>query len=309
MQLVVADASQRRSRDALTHAAWGQRLAPGQFARREEQLRGHPWSKEAMTTWLLTGDHGEVLASCETFRMRSRLLGGDEGSTYGVASVYTEPDLRGRGHAAAMMALLTRRLQADDPSAQASILFSEVGPTLYRQAGYVEVPWLERILPAQEDRVDPAITLLPETRLAAGLVAIPEPPDPFLAWPSALQLDWYLERERIYAELLERPRPAAAGATLRDSTLIWAADPKNERLCVLLGHAPDPEDGALLLRAAAALAADAGLRAVHLWESAALQLPIGLGRTQLAEDLPMIRPLHPALDPEDWRTVPRALWV
>ena len=59
-----------------------------------------------MTTWLYV-DEGQVLSSCETFRMDS-FLDGVRGSSFGVASVYTEPALRGRGYAGEMMQVLPR---------------------------------------------------------------------------------------------------------------------------------------------------------------------------------------------------------
>jgi len=306
--LVIAAPAQKRERDALTHAAWGQRLDLEQFARREERLRGHPWARDGMTTWLLVDGGGAPLASCETFRMGASSCLGD-GTGYGIASVFTEPRLRGQGHAQAMISLLAERLSAEDPLAQAAILFSEVGPTLYRRAGFREIPWLERSIPAADAGEIPGLRLVSERALADALAAIPRPPDPFLIWPTAGQLDWHLERERIYAGILARPRPHAVGAILGDAVAIWAGDLKNERLCVLVAHAPDAEAGAALLRAAGSIAAAAGLGSVHVWESAGFPLPPGLGTVREAEDVPMIRPLASGVDAGQWRTVPRALWV
>lgn len=299
----------KRERDALTHGAWGQRLDPAQFARREERLRGHPWAREAMTTWLLVDAGGLPLASCETFRMSASTAAGVEGWACGIASVYTEPALRGRGYARTMIERLAERLAADDERALAAILFSEVGPTLYRLAGFTEVPWLERAIPAADVGAVPGVYLVSEDRIRDALAAIPRPADPFLVWPTTGQIDWHIERERAYAALLGRERPSAAGAILGDAAAVWAADFKNERLCVLLAHAPHADAGAALLRAAGGVAVSAGLASVHVWESASFPLPPGLGRIRAAEDVPMIRPLAQGIHADGWRTVPRALWV
>ncbi|HWV39541.1 MAG TPA: N-acetyltransferase [Vulgatibacter sp.] len=307
--LVVATEARKRERDALTHAAWGQRLDPAQFARREELLRGHRWALEAMTTWLLVDGEDRPLASCETFRMAASTADGAAGSAYGIASVFTEPALRGRGHARRMIDLVAERLAADDERALAAILFSEVGPTLYRLAGFTEVPWLERSIPAADVGPIPGLRLLSERGIREALAAIPRPADPFLVWPTEGQIDWHLERERAYAALLGRERPRAAGARAGDASVIWAADYRNERLCVLLGHAPDADAGGALLRAAGGVAARAGLASVHVWESASFPLPRGLGRIRSARDVPMLRPLAPGIGAAGWLSVPRALWV
>ncbi|HEY0840349.1 MAG TPA: GNAT family N-acetyltransferase [Vulgatibacter sp.] len=307
-RIVRADDAEKRARDALTHQAWGQRLDLAQFEAREIRLRGHPWSRDAMETWLLVGEGGGVLASCETFRVSSRAAGAP-GSTWAIASVFTEPALRGKGYAREMIEQVVDELHRHDASAQGVILFSEVGPTLYRGVGFVEVPWLERTLPASPGTVSAGVRLLAEEELEETFGRIPLPEDPFVAWPSAAQIDWHLERERIYAEILGRRRPVAAGATIGESTAIWAADFKNERLCMLAAHANDLEAGEALVRSAASIAAGANLRAVHVWESALLPLPPALGRIRHAEDVPMLRPLAGGIAAGDWRTIPRALWV
>ena len=89
-----ATAEEIQRRDAITHPSWGLPLSVEQYRERERRLRAHPFSRQGMTSWHWA-EGSTVLASCETFRMRS-VLAGEEGTTYGVASVYTEPALRGR---------------------------------------------------------------------------------------------------------------------------------------------------------------------------------------------------------------------
>src|SRR5262245_2541358 len=124
MELRLASDEEKRARDRLAHEAWGERLAVEGFVEREERLRAHAFSRAGMRTWLLV-ERGDVVASCETFRMRSRHRGAD-GHSFGLASVYVEPALRGRGHATAMLDRLHPALLDEDPAAQAAILFSDV---------------------------------------------------------------------------------------------------------------------------------------------------------------------------------------
>jgi GNAT superfamily N-acetyltransferase len=312
VQLRPANDDEKRARDLLTHAAWGQRLTPAQFAEREVQLRAHPWARENMTTWFLCGAAGEVLASCETFRMES-FAAAARGSTYGVASVFTEPALRGRGYASRMMERLVRALPARDPAAQASILFSDVGAPLYERAGYVARPAFD-VLQATEAG-DPGAgvdALVTDATLAAEHARLSRPEDAgFVVWPTAAQLDWHLERERAYAEVFARARPPACGARAGDAAAFWAADFKNEKLVVLLAHAPSADALEALARAARRAAGAAGLREVALWDSPA---PLGVRlldgrRVEREGSLPMICPLAPVVDPGSWSFIPRGLWI
>src|SRR5690348_7346079 len=126
MRLSIATLEEQRQRDHLTHDAWGEKLTAEQFVVREERLRAHAWPRADLTTWFLRDDDGAVLASCETYRMRSFLDGG-AGESHGIASVYTEPRLRGRGYATQLMDLVLARVRDERPAAHAMLLFSDVG--------------------------------------------------------------------------------------------------------------------------------------------------------------------------------------
>lgn len=309
MKLVQASAEQKRARDVLTHAEWGKALTVPQYQQREERLRAHPYSLHQMQTWLwMDGD--QVLASCETFRMQS-FVRGEEGHAYGVASVYTEPSLRGRGHATKMMNALQTALAAQDPRVQASILFSDVGAELYERSGYQARPGEDRWLAAEdhESRAEP----FREEQVASELARVRRPDEPFLIWPSAEQLDWHLERERIYSEALSRPRPFAAGARAGESRIFWAGSYASKLLAVLLLDARSAEETRELLREAQHAAMSAGLERVLLWESSAF----GDWRTAVQAIppakregyLPMVRPFVAHVSAEAWNVIPRALWI
>lgn len=309
MRLVVADEERKRERDRLTWEAWGQRLDRAAFEVREIRLRAHPWCREAMTTWLWTDEAGAVLSSCETFRMRS-FLRGEEGSSFGIASVFTEERLRGRGHALAMIRAVAEEVRAREPGSHALLLFSEVGATLYGRLGFAPRFCHDRHLAAGAEAPAGA-RFLGEGEIATLLERFRRPASPFLVWPSFLQIDWHLERERIYAELLGRRRPFAAGCEVAGARAIWAADCKNDRLAVLLAEAPDAPAAAALLQAARHVAGEAGLATVLVWETPSLPLPAEAGRRVPRDDdaLPMLLPLAPSLRPDAWREIPRALWV
>lgn len=311
MELLLATNAQKSARDLFTHAAWGQRLAVDAYAARERRLRAHPWACEAMQSWILVeGD--EILASCETFRMRSwirRAGRREEGSVHAIASVFTEPALRHRGHATAMMRRLVERVARTEPDVQGLVLFSDIGPAVYARAGFRAVEAFDVVLDAAPG--DPAAvvdTLISETEMPQALASIPMPDLEFLIWPTAAQLDWHLERERFYAEFLARPRPAAAGASAGRSVLLWAGDLKNDRLLGLLMHSDDVAEASALLEAARRIAARAGLAEVRLWE---VPRPFTTpGRRIAREDsLPMLCPLAEGLTTDAWQRIPRGLWV
>src|SRR5438270_10230819 len=144
MNLVVATAEEKRARDRVAYTAWGELLTTEQYLQREERLCAHPWATETMTCWAWRDGDGAILSSCETYRMCSA-FDGVRGETWAVASVFTEPALRGRGHARAMMDALVAR--ARSAGVQASTLFSDVGAPIYEKSGYVARPADDLVFP------------------------------------------------------------------------------------------------------------------------------------------------------------------
>jgi hypothetical protein len=312
MELVLAADAQKLERDLVTHAAWGERLSVDAYAARERRLRSHPWARETMRTWLLV-EGREILASCETFRMKSWHRRGHhrhEGSTLAIASVFTEPALRCRGYATAMMRRLVERTVREEPDVHGLVLYSDVGPALYARAGFLApAENMDVVLEAAPG--DPAAVvdrLYGEAEVAEALRAIPLPDVEFLVWPTAPQLDWHLERERAYADLLHRPRPAFAGARAGRSILLWAGDLKNDRLVGLVMHADEVADASAVLEAARRVAAAAGLAEVRLWEVPRPFTTPGR-RVEREGSLPMLCPLARGLTVDAWQRIPRGLWV
>jgi hypothetical protein len=296
-----ATGEEKEARDRLCHAAWGAQLTLEQFVDRERRLRALPFAR-SMRTWLWV-DGPLVLASCETFRMRS-FLDGVEGSSYGLASVFTQAALRGRGHASQMVAQVVKEVRREDPGAHAMLLFSEVGARIYERQGFSARPIAETLLPAQSgDATEGVERLLVVEELPEALARAPRPRDRFLIWPTAAQLEWHLAREEFYARTLGRARPSAWGAAIGRSIALFTAEHKQRQLVVQLLAVERPDHAAPLILAARRVAAAAELATVRLWGD----LPLGEARP--AADLPMLRPLAPGLQAAEWRTVPHAVWM
>lgn len=314
MELVKATPQMSRDRDRATFEAWGGPLPLDLYLAMVGRLRDHAWSRNA-AVWLLRGEGGTVLSSCEIYRMDSRLGGGSgsPGRTYAIGNMYTAPAQRRQGHATALLSALAPALLREDPAAQAMILFSDVPLEIYERSGFVARPGTSLVFEAQEgDAAEGIDDLFHEDRIGAALALLPPRQEPFAVLPSSSQIDWHLEREWIFAELMQRPRPLACGARLGSSTLLWAADFPGNKLDLLLLHAEDRVQGEALLTCARRAAFAAGLAKIVLWMTQQ-DFPWSQGtpedRTNTMDSVPMIRPLDPRCEPADWNWIPRAIWV
>jgi GNAT superfamily N-acetyltransferase len=318
MHLVPATDDKKLQRDHLSYSAWGPPLSVPDYLEREQRLRAHPWSREALRTWLLQDDAGQVLASCETFRTDSFLRDASgaltPGDSWSIASVFTEEALRGHGHATRLMDLLAAELERASPRAHAALLFSDVGPRIYARSGYQSLPAWDWHLPAASGSPAEGVdALLHESDLAPALPRLRQPEAPFFFWPTAQQLDWHLERARIYAALLNRPLLEACGALVGDSTALWCGTGRGDYLVVLMLDARSRAEGTALLQAAQRVAGRAGLSHVVVWEEPthAPFLARHSGATRLPRDgsLPMVRLLRAGLPLSPLLPMPRGLWV
>ncbi len=322
-----AGAAEEAERDRLSHAEWAGGLSLDDHLARERALRASAWSRAAHTMWLWE-EGGAVLASCETYAVRSA-IGGVPGVTYEIASVFTEEHHRGRGHASRLLDALAAAHAA--PDLQAFLLFSDVGEAMYARLGFEGLPAWDRV--ATPLRASPAPGLVPLTaatldaawsaaaRLGDGAPgggarpdgptggdpgrgAAPAPP-PFTLHPSAAQLHWHLDEARLSAALAGRPNLPTCGARLGDAVIVWALDPRADELLVL-DLVADAAEAGPLWAAARDAAADAGLTAVRAWETA--DWPGLGGRVAREGHVPMIRPMA-AFEAATFDRVPRGLWV
>ena len=294
MKLDFVSADEKRARDRIAYASWGDLLTIEQYLQREERLCAHPWARETMTCWAWRDADGAILSSCETYRMCSA-VDGVRGETWAVASVFTEPALRGRGHARAMMDALVARARAE--GAQASTLFSDVGAPIYEKSGYVTRPADDLVFPpAPGDAAHGVDALLDRVAEIEPYV------DDFAIWPTPAQLDWHLERGRAYGAMLGRALVPQVGARAGDGTAYWAADFKNERLLVLWLDAARAHEAEALVQAARHAAS-----AMKPWPFPG-RADLGGDRVRRVGSLPMIAPLSPEVRAEMWTQIPRAVW-
>jgi predicted N-acetyltransferase YhbS len=292
-----------RPRDVLAHSAWGERLEVAAFCDREAALRATEFAKEGQRTWVLAAA-GEVLASCETFRMQSR-VGGSYGVTFGVASVFVEERLRGQGHASFMLAELTRRLRAE--GAQACILYSEVGEHLYERVGFAGRPATTRAWTAHSSALRTGVA---GAEVAALLGEADARPLPFRIRVTPAQIDWHFARTEFYRAHWGRQNPRTPALRAGRAWAILCPDHRNDRLALLdLEPGSEAETGAVI-EGARAEAARLGLDEVTLEENPynASSLPEGV-RRPCDEGVPMIASFAPSLTASHWMDYTRAVWV
>lgn len=299
MRLVVAGEAQRRARDAVTFSAWGGGLTLAQFLEREQVLRAHPWAARTLTTWLWCAEDGAVLASCESFVDEAR-VGARVGAAATIASVFTEPELRGKGHAAALLRAVIAALRGQ---CLAVTLFSEIGANLYQRLGFWPVPAFDTWFEASDAPVD--------VEWMRDVVAAPRhPPGDAATLRLTLgveRLDWQLAREQFYATALGRKPLDVHGARVGESTITWTAYWKTNELHVLSLDARREDDVVQLIGAARRAAAKAGLPQVRVWETRSLAHLADARRLPRTDELAMFCPLDAGV--QAWTEVERGLWA
>lgn len=298
-RLVEADDAQKRARDELTASAWGKGLSSAQFLAREAALRAHPFAREAMRTWLWV-DGGQVCCSCETFEVRARRSAA-EGRAWVVASVFTEPALRNRGFAAALLDAVATHLSG--PDALALTLFSEVGARVYERAGFVAQPSWDVVLP-MDTSVLPTATWTGDARAPA---VAPSASGGLELLVSPAQCDWHLERERFYSAALRRKAPLGHTLVRGPSTLVVTASFQTNELHVLWYDFQREADVEPMLMEARAVAGACGLSLVRVWETTPFSLPGGARRVARDDELPMVRPLDGG--EARWTRIERGSWA
>lgn len=295
--LTIASPAEQETRDTLTASTWGGGLTREQFLTRELRLRAHPWAARTLTTYLWKDDTGAVLASCESFLDEAR-VGTKSGTASTIASVFTEPRLRGQGHAANMLRAVIEQLRGS----LAVTLFSEIGTHYYQRLGFWPVPAFDTFFPARADA--PAVEWLHE---------LPAPRHPaadlhtLILTLSAERLDWHLERERLYTAALGRTPLQHHGARVGESTITWTAYWKTNELQVLSLDARSSADLPALLHAASYAAHLGGLPTVRVWETIDLSSLPGARRVPRTDEVAMFLPLHPGV--QGWTMIERGLWA
>jgi hypothetical protein len=309
LSLRPASDAERDARNLLTAPVWGNRLTVEQYLGRERCLRATAFAR-GMRTWVLVDDEDAVLASCESYKMTS--LGRAAGVVQGIASVFVEEKHRGHAHAQAMLTRLLDRFRFE--SADASMLFSEVGAPIYGKIGYVPRPIHARVWdPVESDPGDVAALLVrggPGPDISTSVS--PGAPTPrFRIVLSPAQIEWHRERAAYYHGVLapdRRPPDSLTGAMSGNAWILWVPDYRLERLMVLVVRTGSAEDNAAIVEALRRAAHAFGMPVAELWESPAVKLPGGR-EIPRDDEIPMICPIAKGVAPEDWVDYGRGCWV
>jgi len=124
-----------------THALWSDGLDPPDYREYIHTLMASDWSRAAPRNYrflvMVDGPGGTILSAMKLYRFAARAAGRSV-TVGGVGAVFTPPEHRRRGHAAAMLgqahAIMEERGDA------ASLLYSEIGADYYAGLGYVALP-------------------------------------------------------------------------------------------------------------------------------------------------------------------------
>lgn len=130
-------------------ASWGDSLDLPKYLKESQFLTTIPLARDGgMTSWVLVDktlppDERPILCSCESFAKRALASDADgnvdETIIHGVASVFCQPDYRGRGYAARHMRELAKYLrlwQSDRGRIIGSVLYSDIGKEYYAKLGW-----------------------------------------------------------------------------------------------------------------------------------------------------------------------------
>ncbi|KAL6872965.1 hypothetical protein J3F83DRAFT_731579 [Trichoderma novae-zelandiae] len=257
---------------------WGNSLTVPAYLEREEYLLSIPLARNGgITNWILTDSafpvsssssssssqsvdddkEGErpVLAACETLRKRALVRDADgtvrDVWAYGVASVFTNKEFRGRGYAGKMIELLrgymaTQHRETGEPAF--SVLFSDIGKQFYAKHGWIplENTQLEYRVRENPPEPDPSsnITLLSQDHLPALAekdelllrreIAKPSSADAakirVAVIPDLDALQWHFYREGFICNAAFGRKPAVHGALYTSPSTgsrVWALFERN----------------------------------------------------------------------------------
>jgi hypothetical protein len=322
------------------HEAWGDGRTLPELLAEEAHLDAHPFSTSgARRHYVLaaapgspppaagaaggaaaaaTATAGEEAAQADFFCSCEVLLTPHTagGEAWHIACLFTPQQHRGRGHASALL----RGLRTLAGGSAPLLLYSDIGPSLYRGLGFA-VPAGRH---AVEDLVLPAAACssaagssgsgaaaarMEDLPLHTDLSQLRLPPPPPLA-PGACalvltpqRLAWLCEGEAWRQAQLQGPplRLPARGALLPGSApgelpvglCVWVCDAARGDLVVVLLRAGTPSAICALLQRARSAAREAGLHRVRVWDTADQQVAQAVGtlvawRERRVGKLPMV---------------------
>lgn len=123
-----------------SHSVWSEGMPVDDYVAFNLAQRRSPWGRERYR-FLVAESDGGLVAALKLFTLPGTLDGRDL-TIAGIGAVFTFEAARGRGHAAALVeAALEEAARA--AGAGVALLMSEIGPDLYRKAGFETIPALE----------------------------------------------------------------------------------------------------------------------------------------------------------------------
>lgn len=167
---------------------WSDGLSREDYERYNRAQMATAWGKDHLQRVAMV-DEGHVLASAKRYRLTLRVKGADA-SCLGIGAVFTPPALRGRSHAADLIAMMIQ--EAGSEGAEYALLFSEIDPGFYARLGFEPIPVAESVVTlraqpregapavlmrAADDRDTANIAAMHEMRAASYRFSLRRPPD------------------------------------------------------------------------------------------------------------------------------------
>jgi predicted N-acetyltransferase YhbS len=267
-------------------------FARGRPALVERAMRLSSARRARATPWVLEAG-ARIVASALCYPLTFGLPDGDVADGFGLGSVGTRPEARGRGHATALCRRMMEAAAGDGRAV--GLLFSAIPPRLYERIGF-----------AVCDACDFAATD-PAALAGSGPPAALEPAD-----PRRLVAELARMYAAAHAGRLHLHRDAAAWRQSVDDGEDWwftigdpargyvrlADDPEELEIVELV--LLDPDDGPPVVRAIAALAADLGRPQLRGWLDHTDWAAQALQSESRATTLPMISGIDGAPSARFW---------
>jgi GNAT superfamily N-acetyltransferase len=169
-----------------TYDIWHEGLTRHAYAQWNAAQQRTPWGRRHLQRIALVSDAGDLLSTAKRYRFDARL---DDRAVRmcGIGAVFTPPEQRGRGYAAALIERLLEAEQRD--GIELAALFSEIAPAFYERFGFHAVPFDEMtvtvarkdgapamLVRAGDERDLPAIAAMHDTRSADARFALRRDP-------------------------------------------------------------------------------------------------------------------------------------
>jgi len=136
-----------------TFPQWNDSLTRDHYGQYNRAQFRTSWGARHLQRLGLVAD-GTLLASAKRYRVRMRVHGRAV-DAIGIGAVFTPPELRGRGHATALLEHILEAGRAD--GAAMAMLFSEISPRYYERFGFSVVPMQQALVGVSAKPGAPAV--------------------------------------------------------------------------------------------------------------------------------------------------------